>query len=40
METTGGYAYWINGNNERPNRIIHNMLRAGLNDGNHHENKW
>ena len=40
METTVGDASWINGNNERHNRSIHNMLRAGLLDINYHENKW
>ena len=37
METTGGDASWINGNNERHNRSIHNMKRAGLPDSNQHE---
>ena len=27
METTGGDISWINGKNERHNRIIHNMVR-------------
>ena len=30
----------INRNNEINNRIIHNMVRAGLIDSNQHENKW
>ena len=40
METTGGDASWINGNNEQPNRMIYNMLREGIIDINQHENKW
>ena len=40
METTGGYASWINGKNERHNRIVHNMIRSGLIDSNQHESKW
>ena len=36
MKTTGGYASWLNGNNERHNIIIHNMARSGLLDNNHH----
>ena len=40
METTGGDAYWISIKNERHNRRIHNMVRAGLLDSNKHENKW
>ena len=39
METTGGDASWINGNNERQNRSIHNMLIADLLGSNHNENK-
>ena len=40
METTGGDASWINGNNERHNRSIHNMVISYLLDSNQHENKW
>ena len=40
METPGGDTSWINGNNERHNRSIHNMVIAGLLDSNKHENKW
>ena len=40
METTSGDALWINDNNERHDRIIHNMVIAGLIYGNQHENKW
>ena len=40
METTGGDASWINGNNGRHNRSIHNMVRSSLLDINNHENKW
>ena len=32
METNGGDASWLNGNNERHNRSIHNMVRAALLD--------
>ena len=32
METTGGYSYWLNGNNERHNRSIHNMVISVLLD--------
>ena len=39
LENTGGYAWWINGNHERHNRSIHNMVRASLIDSNQHENK-
>ena len=39
MEITGGDAYFINGNNERHNRSIHNMVRAVLLDSNQHANK-
>ena len=34
METTGGDSLWLNGNNERHNRSIHNMVRAGLLESN------
>ena len=40
MESTGGDASWINVNNERHNKSIHKMFRAGLIDSNQHENKW
>ena len=40
METTGGDASWINGNNERQNRSIQHMEISGLLDRNQHENKW
>ena len=39
METTGSDDSWINVNNERHNRRIHNMLIAGLLDINNHKNK-
>ena len=38
MESTGGDASWINVNNERHNKSIHKMFRAGLIDSNQHEN--
>ena len=38
METPGGDTSWIDGNNERQNRIIHNMVMAGLLDSNLHKN--
>ena len=37
METTGGGVSWINGKNERHNRIIHIMVREDLLDSNQHE---
>ena len=40
METTGGDASWINGNNKRHNRNIHNMVIAVNIDSNQHSNKW
>ena len=40
MKNTGGDASWLNGKNERHNRIIHNMVRAALIDSNYHETKW
>ena len=40
IETTGGDASWINVNNERHNRSIHNMVIAGLIDSNQHSNKF
>ena len=40
MKTSGGYASWINGNNVRHNRSMHNMVREGLIDSNQHEKKW
>ena len=39
METTGGNALWTNGNNERHNRSIHNMVRSGLHDIIQHEKR-
>ena len=39
METTGGDVSWLNINNERHNRIIHNMVIAALLDSNKHKNK-
>ena len=38
-ENTGGEASCLNRKNERHNRIIKNMVRAGLLDINQHENK-
>ena len=40
METPGGDVSWTNGNNERHNRSISNMVRSGLIDSNQHTNKW
>ena len=40
METPGGDTSWINGNNERHNKSIQNMVMAGLLDSNKHENKF
>ena len=40
METTGGYASWINESNKKHNRTINNMVRSGLIDSNQHEKKW
>ena len=40
METTGGDASWINGNNKRHNRNIHNMVIAVNINSNQHSNKW
>ena len=40
MEITGGNASWINGNNERHSKSIHNMVGAGLLDSNQHAKKW
>ena len=37
MENTGGNASWINGNNERHNRSIQNIVRAGLLDSTEQE---
>ena len=37
METTGGDASWINGNNKIHNRSIHTMVREGLVEDNQHE---
>ena len=37
MEINGGNTSWINGNNEKHNRIIQNMVRAGLIGGNKNE---
>ena len=39
MKSTGGDASWLNGKNERRNRRIHNMVRAGLIHSNQHEKK-
>ena len=39
MENTDVDASWINGNNERHNRIIHKMVRTGIFDSNQHANK-
>ena len=39
MENTGGDAYWLNGENERQNRRIHNMVREWLLDSNKNANK-
>ena len=39
METTSGDASWLNWNNEIHNRSIHNMVIAGLLDGNQQEKK-
>ena len=36
METTGDGASWLNGNNERHNRIIHTIVIAGLIDSKQH----
>ena len=36
METTGGDASCLNGNNEKHNRNIHNMVISGLLDSNQH----
>ena len=40
MENTGEDASWINGNNERHNRSIQNMVISGLIDSDQHANKW
>ena len=40
METTGGDTLWINENNVRHNRSIHNMVRSVILDINKPENKW
>ena len=40
MEATGVDASWLNGNNERHNIIIHNIVIAALIYSNHHSNKW
>ena len=37
METNGGYASCLNGNNEIQNRSIKNMVRAGIIDINQHK---
>ena len=37
MQTTSGNLSWINDNNERHNRRINNMVRAGLIDSDQHE---
>ena len=39
MENTGGNSYFLNGNIERHNRSIHNMVIEKLLDSNPHENK-
>ena len=40
MESTGGDASCLNGNNKRKNISIHNMVRSALLHSNQHENKW
>ena len=40
METTGGDSSYSNGNNQRQNKIIHNMVREGLIYSDQHKNKW
>ena len=40
MENTSGDEYWLNGNNEIHNIIIHIMVRSGLLDSNKNEKKW
>ena len=37
MENTGGGESWLNGNNERHNIIIHNVVREGLIYSNKHK---
>ena len=37
METTSGYASWVNGNNKTHNRNIHKMVKSGLLGINQHE---
>ena len=39
-ETTSGNTSWIIRNNERHNRSINTMVRAGILDSNPHEKKW
>ena len=36
METTGGDASWLNGENKEHNRNIQNMVISGLLDSNQH----
>ena len=40
METNGGDASWINGNNKQHNRIIYNILKEIILDSTQHEKKW
>ena len=40
MENNGGDASWIDGNNERHNRIIQKMAISDLLQSNQHENIW
>ena len=39
METTGVDVSWLNCNNERHNRSMHNMLTKGIIDSTQHTNK-
>ena len=40
MEISGGDAFWINGNNEKHNRSIHNIVIAGLLYSNQNEKHY
>ena len=40
LQTTGGFASWLNSKNERQNQTIHNMTRAGIIDGEVEDDKW
>ena len=40
METTGVDASWINGNNERHNKGINNIVRVVIINSNQHTNGW